>query len=315
MYYQSSSYIAYAHFATLMYTQNIHQKVLTRDYLSITIVLTKQRKKDLLMKELNKIYNEDCLEGMKDIPNCSIDMILTSPPYDKLRSYNGIADEWSFDKFKLISKEIYRVLKKRGVCVWVVNDSTCNGSETGTSFKQALYFKEIGLRLHDTMIYAKKNYIPLTHKRYEQAFEYMFVFIKGKIETFNPIKIPCKGAGKIESYGQSRRKLLDKNQAMRAPEETTYMKTKNNKIHPNIFYYACGIDKTGHPAVFPYQLAEDHVISWSNENNIILDPFIGSGTTAIACLNTNRNYIGFELDKNYYDIANERIRKYKEEHK
>ena len=136
------------------------------------------------MLELNKIYCGDCLQVMQDIPDKSIDMVLTSPPYDNLRDYKG----YTFD-FAGIAKELYRVVKDGGVVVWVVGDATIKGSETGTSFKQALYFKEIGFNLHDTMIYQKQFYVPLTHNRYEQCFEYMFIFSKGKPKTFNPIKI------------------------------------------------------------------------------------------------------------------------------
>ena len=129
--------------------------------------------------ELNKIYNEDCLIGLRNrIEDKTIDLTLTSPPYDNMRDYNGIAKQWTFDKFKSIADELYRVAKDGGVVVWVVNDGVEDGSESGTSFRQALYFKEIGFRLHDTMIYQKANYIPLTHRRYEQSFEYMFVFSK-----------------------------------------------------------------------------------------------------------------------------------------
>ena len=125
--------------------------------------------------EINKIYNEDCLEGMKRIAGNSVDLVVTSPPYDNLRKYNGVGDDWTFEKFKKIANELKRVVRKNGTIVWVVGDSTKNGSESGTSFKQALYFREIGLNIHDTMIYAKNNYVPLTHNRYEQQFEYMFV--------------------------------------------------------------------------------------------------------------------------------------------
>ena len=137
------------------------------------------------MLELNKIYNMDCIEGMKLIDDESIDLVITSPPYDNLRKYEGI--NWNFEIFQKIAKELFRIIKKGGVIVWVVNDATINGSETGTSFKQALYFKEIGFNLYDTMIYAKKNILPLSHKRYEQGFEYMFILSKNVPKTFNPI--------------------------------------------------------------------------------------------------------------------------------
>ena len=135
---------------------------------------------------INTIQLGDCLDVMKLIPSNSVDMVLTSPPYDELRNYNKTL-EWSFDVFKKVADELKRILKDNGVIIWVVGDSTTNGSESGTSFKQALYFKEIGLNLYDTMIYRKLNFMPLTHKRYEQEFEYMFCFSKGVPKTFNPI--------------------------------------------------------------------------------------------------------------------------------
>lgn len=256
-----------------------------------------------------QLYWGDCLKIMDGLiaDGVKVDAVITSPPYDNLRSYNGNNEQWNFDKFKLIADKLYLIVKKGGVIVWVVNDQTINGSETGTSFKQALYFKEIGFNLHDTMLYEKINFIPLTHNRYEQCFEYMFVLSKGKPETFNPIKIPCKNAGKIEKYGLERRKLLDQKQAMRTYNDTVYKPTKKDKIHSNIFSYIVGNEKTGHPAVFPLKLAEDQILSWSNEGDIILDPFMGSGTTGVACKNLNRNFIGIELDLNYYMIAQERI--------
>ena len=254
------------------------------------------------MLDVNKIYCCDCVEGMDQLDSESIDLVVTSPPYDNLRQYNG----FSVDFKKVISK-LYNVVKDGGVVVWVVSDQTINGSETGSSFRQALMFLDTGFRLHDTMIYKKENYIPLTHNRYEQAFEYMFIFSKGKPKTFNPIMIPCKNAGKVESYGLSRRKSIDKAQAMRSDGETTYRATKDKKIHPNIFEYTLGASKSGHPAPFPDKLARDMILSWSNENDLVLDPFIGSGTTAIQCIYTNRHYIGFDISEDYCDMANSRI--------
>lgn len=99
----------------------------------------------------------DCLERMKEIPDCSIDLTVTSPPYDNLRIYNGNIDQWNFEKFQGIARELFRVTKDGGVVVWVVGDATIKGSETGSSFRQALYFKDLGFNLHDTMIYAKNG--------------------------------------------------------------------------------------------------------------------------------------------------------------
>ena len=253
--------------------------------------------------ELDTIQCGDSAELLKTLPSESVDFVLTSPPYDNLRSYNG----YSFD-FETIAKELYRVLKVGGSMVWVVGDATINGTETGTSFKQALYFKEIGFCLYDTMIYQKVNYVPLTHRRYEQAFEYMFVLTNGKPKTFNPIVIPCKNAGKLESYGLERRRSIDVKQAMRSPEGTTYKATKETKIHPNLFPYTLGKSRTGHPAPFPCELAHDMVYSWSNEGDVVLDPFMGSGTTALECVKLHRHFLGFEISEEYVKMANDRVK-------
>ena len=252
------------------------------------------------MIELNRIYNGDCLELMKDIPDRSVDLTVTSPPYDNLRTYNGNISQWSFAKFQGIAKELYRVTKQGGVVVWIVADATIKGSETGTSFRQALYFKDIGFNIHDTMIYETSK-PPMNDRRYQQCFEYMFVFSKGKLKTFNPILVPCKNAGKEMSARYYNHDGTKKDRHGKNP-------VKENKVKDNIWYMVQR-PGNGHPAVFPEQLANDHVFSWSNPGDTVFDPFIGSGTTAIACINTNRNYIGFELDKQYCDIANERIQK------
>lgn len=239
---------------------------------------------------------------MKDIPDNSIDLTVTSPPYDNLRTYNGNIVGWSFDKFKGIAKELYRITKSGGVVVWVVADATIKGSETGTSFKQALYFKDCGFNIHDTMIFAKENYPPRTHRRYEQAFEYMFVFSKGKLKTFNPLLERCKTFGAVYNCNKS---MLDEKQVMRQRNERRTV--KEYKQRNNIFYYKVGGNRTGHPAPFPLQLAQDQIISWSNVGDAVLDCFMGSGTTGVACVNTNRQFIGIELDKTYYEIAKQRI--------
>ena len=242
----------------------------------------------------------DCVEGLKLLKPNSVDLTVTSPPYDNLRKYNG----YCFD-FESVAKELHRVTKLGGVVVWVVGDATVKGSETGTSFRQALYFKECGFNLHDTMIYKKTNPIPQNHNRYEQCFEYMFVFSKGKPNTFNPIKVPTKNAGKTFDWG-NRKTLMDKNQCRRHREsELIEVASTKNKI--NIFEYSIGGGKTGHPAVFPEQLANDHIITWSNEGDIVLDPFSGSGTTHKMALLNNRRFIGFEISQEYIDIERKRL--------
>mgnify|MGYP001007909788 CR=1 FL=1 len=252
--------------------------------------------------QLNKIYNENCLDTMAKMPNEFIDLVVTSPPYDNLRNYKG----FSFP-FEDIAKELYRVLKVGGVIVWVVGDATENGSESGTSFKQALYFKELGLNLHDTMIYAKENPIPLTHNRYEQAFEFMFVLSKGKPKTFNPLKEKCITNG---SYNHRRNTGRVAEAATRNRDEKTYVKEEKQRI--NMWYYTVGNneDTTKHPAPFPELLAKEHIHSWSNEGDLIYDCFTGSGTTLKAAHIYKRNWIGSEISNEYAEMANKRLEPY-----
>ena len=241
---------------------------------------------------------------MKEISSGSIDLIVTSPPYDNLRSYNG-SNDWSFDKFQLIASELSRLLVDGGVIVWVVNDATVNGSETGSSFRQALYFKDVlRMNIHDTMIYKKSRYVPLTHNRYEQAFEFMFVLTKGKLKTFNAIKIPCLHAGSFKGTG-----TFYKKPSQNEPVKVRGYTIKETKIRSNIWEYTPAKEnkKTGHPAVFPLQLALDHVETWSNVGDTVLDPFMGSATTGIACQQTDRSFIGIEREENYFNIAKQRL--------
>ena len=245
------------------------------------------------------LFNESNLDTMKRMPDNFIDLTVTSPPYDDLRTYKG----YCFD-FENVAKELFRVTKQGGVVVWVVGDATIKGSETGTSFRQALYFKEIGFNLHDTMIYRKLNPIPLTHNRYEQAFEYMFILSKGKPNTFNPIKIPCKTAGTV--YNIKRPKVIP-GASKRGRDEI--MTTNNTKYKDNIFEYCVG-KKQGtqtHPAPFPEELANDHIISWSNEGDIVYDLFAGSGTTGKMAMLNKRKCIMSEISAEYCDIIKKRL--------
>ena len=249
----------------------------------------------------NKIICGDCLGVMKDIPDRIVDLVVTSPPYDNLRDYKG----YDFN-FEGIAKELFRVIKVGGVVVWVVGDATIKGSETGTSFRQALCFKEIGFNLHDTMIYRKINYIPLTHNRYEQEFEYMFVFSKGKPKTFNPIMKKNKLAGK--KYNPSRPRDYDNNAIRHNRDEALIFKEFGQV--GNVFGYIVGAgnDITNHPATFPEKLASDHIRSWSNEGDLVLDPMNGSGTTTKMAKLLKRNFIGIEISPEYCKIAEQRLR-------
>jgi len=252
--------------------------------------------------EINKIYNENCLETMSRMADNFIDLTVTSPPYDNLRTYIGEC-QWNFEIFQEIAKELYRVTKDGGVVVWVVGDATIKGSETGTSFKQALYFMECGFKLHDTMIYQKST-PPLTHNRYEQNFEYMFVWSKGKPKTFNGLREP-------REYNDTRiNKAFGRNKDNSV--DFGYSTQNETRLKRNIWKYFAGggaNDKIAskHPAIFPEKLVNDHIISWSKENDIVYDPFMGSGTTAKMAKQLNRNYIGSEISSEYCKIIDERL--------
>ncbi len=245
---------------------------------------------------INIIYNEDCLETMKGMDDNSIDLTITSPPYDSLRVYNG----YSFD-FENTSKELYRITKQGGVLVWIVGDATEKGSETGTSFRQALGLKEAGFNLHDTMIWRKTNPMPkVKTKRYFDVFEYMFVLSKGQPKTFNPLMQPTKLGGQV--YDSTVKKIT------KGKERTKKTFVLNmERYKDNIWDCAIAQNKTEHPAVFPESLVSDHILSWSNEGDIVYDPFMGSGTTAIAAKKLGRNYIGSEISQEYCAIAVGRI--------
>ena len=255
-----------------------------------------------------QLINGDCLEVMKGMSENSIDLTVTSPPYDNLRTYNGNVSQWNEQKWKEVIQSLYRVTKEGGVVVWVVGDSTIKGSKTGTSFKQALYGIECGFKLHDTIIYEKSGVSPVK-KRYYPAFEYMFVFSKGNLKTFNPI---CDRKNRWrQRWGKTR---------TRRNEDGTMGKEYESKIAPefgmrrNIWKYTQGggygaDDKIAykHPAIFPEQLAHDHILSWSNPGDTVFDPFMGSGTTGKMAKLLDREFIGIELDQEYHNIAFERI--------
>lgn len=258
---------------------------------------------------LQEIWHGDCLELMMKIPDSSINMVLTSPPYDNLRTYKGSL-EWGEHIWKPIIHEIYRIVKNGGVVVWIVGDATINGSETGTSFKQALWAIECGFNLHDTMIWKKTNPTPVDPRihRYTASFEYMFVFSKGKPLNGSLCRTECKTAGEIRGYSQHASQLKkDGTKRTDRASKRAGKATNETKILDNVWMVPLPRNTTGHPAVFPDKLAIDHIISWSNESDVVLDPFAGSGTTLLAAKNLNRQFIGIEKEKEYYDICLKRL--------
>ena len=261
---------------------------------------------------MNKIIQTDCISGMKTMGTESVDLCVTSPPYDNLRSYND-SSAWNFDTFKDVAEELYRVMKVGGVVVWVIGDACIKGSETGSSFKQVLHFMQLGFLLHDTMIY-EKNGSPFPARRngnrYSQIFEYMFILSKSKKpKTANLLcDKPNRWAGYTHfGKGSIRQKdgTLKERQIKPIPEYSP----RNNiwKYNTGKNYSTKDAVAFEHPAIFPEGLAKDHILKWSEENDLVLDPFMGSGTTAVACMETNRKYIGFEIDPTYYDVCQRRI--------
>lgn len=252
---------------------------------------------------INEITCGDCVKVMKELMenNIEIDLTITSPPYDTLRDYNGYAFN-----FKEIAKGLYDITKRGGVVVWVVGDKIENGDRTLTSFKQALYFQEIGFNVHDVMIYKKKNTPFMRSNAYTNCYEFMFVFSKGSPRVFNPLKT------------RTRRNGFERLPANKKPDGTlnrVMAELKETKVRTNIWEYAVGLggstrDKIAfkHPAIFPEKLAEDHILSWSNEGDIVLDPMCGSGTTCKMAKLHNRSYIGIDISEEYCEIARERLR-------
>lgn len=262
--------------------------------------------KKLSIGENGILFRGNCQDVLGQIPSNSVDMVLTSPPYDDMRTYNN-QKAFSFDDFKNIANELTRVLRKGGVIVWVVGDAVIKGSESGTSFKQALYFKEIGLNIHDTMIYQKSGFNFPMMNRYQQVFEYMFVLSKGSPKTFNPIQDrPNRCAGEMLKGSERQR---DGSLTTKREKEIKEFGTRTNIWQINNGYMKTTTDQFAyeHPAMFPEKLAEDQITSWSNPNDIILDPFMGAGTTGKACKKLDRKFIGIELDKSYFEIAKKRV--------
>lgn len=262
------------------------------------------------------IYNGDCVEVMDKLisDGITVDLTVTSPPYDDLRTYEN-KSSWNFDVFKKVADRLYKLTRDGGIVVWIVGDATVNGGETCSSYRQVLYFTDVlGFKLHDTMIYEKSSSpfpAPKGGKRYTQIFEFMFVFVKGKIRDDITLIADKKNKwagfthwGKHTNYTREGELI----------EVTPIKPIPETSLRTNIWKYLVGSvtgdDQTSHPAVFPERLAEDHILSWSCEGDIVFDPFLGSGTTGKMAILNNRKFIGSEISDNYFEIAKERILKY-----
>lgn len=251
--------------------------------------------------ELDSLYCCDCIKFMKSMEEGFVDLTVTSPPYDKLRNYNG----YHFDS-KKIAKNLFRITKNGGVVVWVVGDKIVNGNRTLTSFRQAILFQEIGFNIHDIMIYKKKNTPFMRTNAYTNCFEFMFVLSKGSPKTFNPLKAKTVRQGK---------EMMPFNKGADGINRKSLGELKAEKTLPNIWEYAVGLHGTTsdriafkHPAVFPEKLAEDHILSWTNQGDIVFDPMCGSGTTCKMAAVNKRKFIGCDISEEYCEIAKERIK-------
>jgi site-specific DNA-methyltransferase (adenine-specific) len=251
------------------------------------------------------VQQGDCLDLMMGLPSDFIPFTLCSPPYDGLRNYNG----FHFD-FPEVARELYRVTAAGGVVVWVVADETVNGSETGTSFRQALGFLDAGFSLWDTMIFAKRGISHPEKVRYHSVFEYMFVLSKGRLKTFNPIRDrPNETAGRVRNYNDLKRAKVGFKRMYHGPK--TY-KTTETGMRFNVWEYPIGQQAPDplwrdHPAVMPLRLAYDHVRSWSKPDQLVFDPLMGSGTTLVAAQILGRNFLGFETSQEYCELAEKRL--------
>jgi len=274
------------------------------------VIIMKIWHSEIPMEYRNQVVTGDANEQMLRLPNDCIDLTVTSPPYDDMRIYKG--DEFDFETFLLMREQLYRITKEGGVVVWVVGDKVINGGESGTSFRQALSFIDAGFILHDTMIYRKAGPAHPASGRYFQVFEYMFVFSKGRPKTFNPIK------DRVNTwYG----KKWSKERTHRLPngemKVTSWDISEGGKLGMrfNVWKYQVGYGHSAsdtwahqHPAIFPEALAADHIWSWSNPGDIVLDPMCGSGTTCKMAKEHGRNFIGFDISEEYIEIAQKRVR-------
>ena len=251
------------------------------------------------MLELDKIHCGDNCDLMAMMPRESVDLVVTSPPYDDLRTYGG--HSWDFFG---VAWHLKRLLKPGGVIVWVVADATKDGSETGSSMEQALHFKRLGLNLHDTMIWENSNPAPQAqHPRYQPCWEFMYVLCKGyPPKTWNPLKEAAVAAGEDRGGTRGQR---NKDDTYRHDKKKRWA-TQDSRLRRNIWRMTNG-RSLGHPAPFPIALARDHIATWSNHGDVVLDPFAGSGTTAIAAKELGRRFIGLELSADYCEIAEQRL--------
>lgn len=258
--------------------------------------------------DVGGLYCGDAAAVLPELP-ASPQLVVTSPPYDHIRNYGG----HGFD-FEGIADALVAVLPVGGVLVWVVADGVIDGSKSGTSFRQALGFMGRGLRLHDTMIYEKAYPTNPTPQRYGQVAEFMFVFSNGKPAVANLIKDrPNTEPGRFRLTKHPTGRAQDGTHAGRyvAGGYTRDQYGRRN----NIWRYKVGYHHQApdflaaheHPAIYPYALARDHILTWTNPGDLVLDPMMGSGTTLRAAKDVGRRYVGVDIHEPYCELAKRRL--------
>lgn len=260
---------------------------------------------------VNELFNENCLDTMRRMGDNFIDLVVTSPPYDNMRQYGGNKtyhqrlNETGFSfEFEEIAYELQRVLKPGGVIMWNIQDQIIKGSKTGNSMRQALYFMDIGLKFHDHLIWEKTGTPFPSPYRYRNVWENMFIFSKGKPKTFNPIMVKNKTGGdtRVSSRYRNHEGILQ--------ETEKVIQVKEYGIDKNVCLIANGYKNSkqfkgaeSHPAIFPDEIARRHIITWTNEGDVVYDPFLGSGTTTKVAKELGRNWIGSELHTPYFEVC------------
>lgn len=247
----------------------------------------------------------ECVDGMRALPPASIPLTITSPPYDQTFEYGGHL--WDHEKFMLVARELWRVAMQGGVVSWVVRDQIADGDQSASSFRQALFFKGLGFRLHNTIIIEKQIIRGISRVRYGVAPEFAFVFSKGRPRTINLIE------DKENKFGGRHMRFSTRSR------DGTKCKTAKALIRPfgvrgNVWRYTTGSRVTAkedyaydHPALMPERLAHDLIVSWSRPGDLVLDPFGGAGTTAKMALLGHRRYLSMEAHRPYHDLAVRRM--------
>ena len=262
-----------------------------------------------MQQYIGKIINSDSAAFLKTLPDNCIDLTITSPPYDDMRTYGKQESDWTVDVFKTIANELFRITKQGGMVTWVVADKVKDYNKSLTSFRQALYFQEIGFKVYDVLIYEKNSGGMPNKTRYNSTYEFMFILSKGKPKTINLIKDkPNKWAG-VTAWGTNSVRDKDGVLTQRDKKPVAEFGVRNTIWRYNVGFGFTTKDKMAykHPAMFPEKLAEDNIISWSNEGDIVLDCFGGSGTVAKMADKLNRKWILVERNLEYCEIAKERL--------